>query len=317
MKISREVKTALLAIAAIALLIYGYNFMKGRNIFDSNRDFYAIYDNVEGLSNSADVTLNGLKVGSVSKIEFLNKNGKIIVRFNVSNDFQFSDQSVVSLYSDGFIGGKSLKIEPDYNGPLAKAGDTLSSNVELELTERLSHRVEPLEQKLESALSGVDSLVQGLNDIIDEEGKRNIQESLVSLNATLKNLNNSSARIDRLLSGNADKLDGMISNFDHASQNLSRISDSLALVEVGPLINKIEDMIDDFNTVGAKLSRGEGTIGKLLDDDRVYENLDGATRELEDLIQDIKLNPGRYVDLKFSLFGGKNKPYRKPEKTIN
>ncbi len=315
MKVSREVKTAVLAIVAIALVIFGYNFMKGQNIFDSNRDFYAVYDNVSGLSNSADVTINGLKVGGISDIGFLNKEGKIVVKFSVSNNFKFSDNSIVTLYSDGFIGGKSLKITPDYSGAMARSGDTLPSDVELEFVESLSHRVEPLEEKLEGALGGIDSLVSSLNEVMDQKAKKDLQESLANLNITLQHLNSAAAGVDDLLSKNNNRLDRMIDNMDNTSRNLSQFSDSLAQIQLQPLLHRIDSVLTNVQTVTAGLAAGEGTIGKLLGDDRVYDNLDRATMQLEELIQDIKLNPGRYVDLKFSLFGGKNKKkaYKKPK----
>ncbi len=312
MKVSREVKTGILAVVAIALVIYGYNFMRGQNIFDSNRNFYAVYDNVDGLSSSADVTINGLKVGSVSKIGFLDKKGKILVEFNVNNNFQFSNTSKAVIYSNGLIGGKAIKIDPRYEGRMAKSGDTLTSTTELELMESLSQRVEPLEQKIESAITGIDSLVQGLNQVIDEDGKQNLKEALAHLNVTMAHLNHTTGEIDKVLSKNADKLDRMIVNLDHTTQNFSNFSDSLAQIEVKPLLHKVDGILADFNRVSAKLSAGEGTMGKLFDDESVYDNLDAATRELEELIRDIKLHPGRYVNLKFSIFGGKNKdiPYQ-------
>lgn len=316
MKVTREIKTAILAIVAIGLVIYGYNFMKGQNIFDSSRDFYAVYDNVEGLSNSADVTINGLKVGSISSVDFLNDNGQIVVKFSVDNNFEFSKFSKATIYSNSLIGGKSLKIEPDYKGALAKPGDTLGSAIELEMMESLSHRVEPLEQKLENALEGIDSLVSSFNEIVDDDSKENIKQSLAHLNTTLKHLNSTTSQLDMLISNNTDKLDGMIADLDHTSHNFKSFSDSLAQVEVKPLLQKVDSSLANIQMLTMKLASGEGTIGKLFTDDQVYDNVDNATREMEELIQDIKLNPGRYINLKFSLFGGKNKiqPYQEPIK---
>lgn len=315
MKVSREVKTAVLAIVAIALVIFGYNFMKGQNIFDSNRDFYAVYDNVNGLSTSADVTINGLKVGSISDINFLNQKGRVIVKFTVNSDFKFSNKSKVTIYTDGFISGKSLKITPDYTGDLARSGDTLQSNVEMEFVESLSHRVEPMEEKLENALVGIDSLVSSLNEVLDSDGRKELKETLTHLSTTVEHLSNASKGVDELLTRNSGTLDSMITNMDNASQNISQFSDSLAQIEVQPMLQSVDSALVNIQTVTAKLAAGQGTMGKLLGDDKVYDNLDGATLQLEELIQDIKLNPGRYVNLKFSLFGGKNrnKAYQRPE----
>lgn len=308
-----------MALAAIAVVIFGYNFMKGQNIFDSSREFYAVYNSVDGLSNSANVTINGLKVGSVSDISFLDSNGKILVTFKVKSDFKFSKNSEVLIYSDGFIGGKAIKILPDYAGPQAKTGDTLQSKVEQEILESLTERLAPLEVKLESAIGGIDSLVQSLNEVLDEEGKKNLKGSIAGLNTTMAHLSKVSGEIDQLLSNNSDKLNGTIANLDHTAQNFSKLSDSLAQIEVRPLVAKLDSVLEDFNTISAKLNNGEGTLGKLLNDEGIYNNLDHASKQMEELLQDIKLNPRRYINLKFSLFGGKNKtePYQRPENPLD
>ena len=169
MKISNEVKTAILAIVAIVLLIFGYSFLKGKNLLDSSRTFYAVYDEVEGLSPSSAVTINGLKVGQVTDINFLNKQGQLLVTFTVEKDFNFSKNSTAQVYGGGIIGGKSLAIVPEYeSGSIAKSGDTLQSNVEEGIMELVNERLTPLQQKLERTVVSADSLLTSINDLLND-----------------------------------------------------------------------------------------------------------------------------------------------------
>lgn len=319
MKITKEVKIGAMAVVAILLFIFGFNFMKGQNILDSSKEVYAVYDDVEGLPGTADVILNGLKIGKVTKSEFLNEQGQILVTMRIKSEFEFSNRSTAQIYSDGLIGGKIMKILPEYAGETIKNGDTLNSAIEEGIMANVISRLVPLREKLEGALGGIDTLVQGLNNVLDEPGQKDLKESIASLNETMDNLNSSSAQIDGLLSRNANKLDNTIANFDKTSENLSTFSDSLAMIEVQPMINKVNVILDDFNEVSDNLKNGKGTAGKLLNDDKLYDNLDRASKQMEELIQDIKLNPKRYVSLKFSIFGkkNKNKDYEKPDDPLN
>lgn len=315
MKITKEVKIGALAVVAILLFIFGFNFMKGQNILDSSKEIYAVYDNVEGLPSTADVMLNGLKIGKVTKTEFLNERGQILVTMHIKSKFKFSNKSTAQIYSDGLIGGKIMKILPEYAGETIETGDTLNSTVEEGIMASVISRLVPLREKLEGAFGGIDTLVQGLNNVLDESGQKNLKESLANLNETLENINASSAKVDGLLSRNANKLDNTIANFDNTSKNLSALSDSLALIEVQPMIKKANVILDDFNEVSNNLKNGKGTAGKLLNDDELYNNLEHASKQMEELIQDIKLNPKRYVSLNFSIFGkkDKDKAYEKPD----
>ncbi len=319
MKISREVKTAILALLAIGMVIFGYSFMKGQNIFDSHKEIYAVYDNVEGLSSSAGVTINGLKIGNVTSIRFLNESGKLLVTMTIASDFPFTDQSTAQIYSSGFISGKAIQILPANKGQLVQSGDTLPSAVKESIVDNLTNSLTPLQEKLESALTGIDSLVQGLNNVLDESGQNDLKEGLASLNKTMQNLSHTSAEIDQLLTKNATQLDTTINNISQTAYNFASLSDSLAQIEVEPLVRKIDGMLTNFNKISSKLNNGEGTLGKLINDNQMYENLEHASKQMEELIQDIKLHPRRYINLKFSIFGGKDKTpaYQKPDDPLN
>lgn len=133
---------------AIALLIFGYSFLKGSNLLDNDRTFYAVYDNVQGLDPSSSVTINGLEVGKVMSINFAGPEGNLVVTFNVKNDFNFSRDSEAQIYGGGLIGGKSLAIVPKYdNNKMAKSGDTLSGTIDEGIFELVNDRLTPLQKR--------------------------------------------------------------------------------------------------------------------------------------------------------------------------
>ena len=315
MKVTREVKTGILAIGAILLFVFGYSFLKGTNLFQDSRVFYVKYDNVEGLAKSAPVTINGFNVGKVNDIGFANTSGGLLVTFTVENDFEFSRSSMVRIYSDGLIGGKSLGIFPKYDPEnIAKGGDTLNGSIDRGMLDAVSKALGPLQEKLTTTLTSVDSLLFNLNDILEEDTRENLKEAIKNLNGTMGSLNGASGRINTLLANNSEKLDRTFTNLDEMSLNFSKFSDSLAQLQTGKLVADLQDVISRFDAIVTGLDNGEGTVGKLLKDDKLYTNLEGATRQLEILLQDVRLNPKRYVNV--SVFGKKQKEYVTPNDTI-
>lgn len=316
MKYSKEVKTALLAIVAIVLLIFGYSFLQGNNLLDPSRTYYAIYEDVEGLTPSSPVTINGLRVGNVTKIGFLDQSGTLVVRFNVDTDFQFSKNSVAQIYGGGLIGGKSLAIIPEYEpGNLAKSGDTLPSEIEEGLLELVNDRLTPLQEKVEQTIVSTDSLVTALNDILNEDSRNNIRQTFEDVSQTAASLRNSANTISGILDENSVKLDRTFTNLDEMSGNFNAISDTLSQVEISRMVADIEEVISNFERISEKINNGEGTAAKFINDPSVYNNLEQATRQLEQLIQDVKLNPKRYVH--FSIFGKNPGPYSAPSDSQN
>lgn len=316
MKLSKEVKTGILSLSAILLFIYGYSFIKGSDIFDSSRIFYVSYQNVEGLDNSARVTINGLAVGKVKSINLVNKEGGLIVSFSVDREFNFSRNSIVRIYSSSLIGGKQLAIILDNEtNNIAKSGDTLKGEIEKGMLEVMTGGLKPLEQKVLTTLSNLDSLVLNLTDVLDDETRLNLKESIVSLNQTMNSFKEASGNLNSLIKTNKEKLNNTFANLEIASENFARFSDSLAQIETGKMVKDLENIISRFNSILEGIEDGEGSIGKLLKDDKLYDNLEGASKQLELLLEDMKLHPKRYVH--FSLFGKKSKEYVKPEDTNN
>lgn len=312
MKLSREVRTGILATCAILLLIFGYSFLSGSSLFHKGRTFYVKYDNVEGLAIAAPVTINGLVVGKVEEITFAEEKGKLLVKFNIRDDIEFSKNSIVRIYSAGLIGGKSLGVFPAYDADaIAESGDELMGEAEDSMLATVTQALGPLEKKVNNTLAIIDTLLYNVNDVVDADTRRNLKQAITNLNHTLNSFSGVSESLNTMLSNNTGKLDNTFTNLDNTAGNLSRLTDSLSQLETGKLVSDIQDVISRMNNVMTDIDNGNGSVGKLLKDDTLYENLEGASRQLEQLLQDVKLNPKRYVH--FSVFGKRGKEYVKPD----
>lgn len=316
MKLTREIKTAILVIASILLFIWGYSFLKGKDLFTNYKTLYVEYDNVEDLSASAPVTLNGLTIGKVSKITINETTGKLLVELQLKTDFPISKTSKASLYSPSLIGGKQIKILPNFTDKEpAVDGQTLASTVELGLTDSLGGKIEPIQQKLEKMLVNIDNLVSGLNNVLDKKGQEDIKKSLAELSQTMEQFHKASGSINSILDTNKGQINGVVTNFNKMSSNFNKISDSLSKADLGKTVRNLNQTLAKVDVLMSNLNSGKGTAGKLLSDDALYNNLSKTSKELELLLQDVRLYPTRYVNV--SLFGKKNKPYVAPTEDAN
>ena len=311
MKLSRELKTGILAVVFLLLAIFGFNYLKGSNILENERVFYAKYPHVGGLAVSAPVSINGLDVGKVLDIQLQGKKGDLLVKFSVSTDFEFSNKSVAKIFSGGLIGGRSLAILPDFSeAPMAKSGDTLMGELEKGMIDAVSDRLLPIEQKVNFTLEQLDSLLIGFNSVLDDQGQKNLSETLAKLNSTAGSFRSASAELSDMLADNREKLDRTFTNLDKTAANVATLSDSLAKLEINTMVSSLQSTVDNVNDIMLAIENGDGSLGKLINDDQLYDNLSGASGQLEQLLEDMKLNPKRYVH--FSLFGRRAKQYEAP-----
>lgn len=315
MKITREFKTGVVAVTVIALFIWGYNFMKGLNLFDGPlKTYYTEYSNVQGLNTASVVTINGVDVGKVIAINFNKspeKRGQLIVEFSVENDFEFSVNSIAKIYSASLMGGKSLAIIPSYEGEMAKPGAVLKGEIESDIFSSVADKLNPLQAKVENVIVSADSLMVGLTDVLDVKSRENIKQSIERLNATLLNLQQFSGSLDTLVRTNELKLNNTLSNAELMTGNLVKFSDTLVNANLGETVKNLDAAILNLNTILASMAAGEGTVGKLMTDDQMYINLTNASKELEELLREVKLHPKRFVSL--SVFGKKDKGYVPPK----
>lgn len=313
MKVTREVKTAILVIAAILLFIWGYSFLKGRDLFNSYRTFYVIYDDVEGLSPSAPVTLNGLVVGKVTNISFVDLDGHLKIEMQVKTDFPISKTSHATLYEPGLLGGRQIAIIPDLkNQVMAEDGDQLKSGLKPGMLSVVGDKLSPLQAKVEATVVTADSLLHNLNNIFDKRTQENLQNAVAELSNTMREFNGVAHSLNGIVAGNRTKIDGAITNLNVTTGNLAKITDSINSANLAQTVRKLEGTLANVDNILNDVQSGKGTIGKLLKDEAVYQNLEGASNELKELLADIKNNPKRYVH--FSVFGRKGTPYEVNEK---
>ncbi|WP_395058561.1 MlaD family protein [Flavobacterium sp.] len=308
MKITREIKTAILVIASILLFIWGYSFLKGQNLFNSHKKLFVEYDNVEGLATSAPVTVSGKVIGKVNSI-ILNTNGKLLVELQIDDDqFPISKTSVAQIYEPGVIAGKQIAIIPNYkDANMTVDGDQLLSGIKLGLTDALGQKLEPLQARLDKVLANADDLISNINTVLDAQTQANLKLAIAELNKTMSNFSKVSKNVDDILIDNKEKLGSAVANLDKTTQNFAKISSDLDKANLGATVKTLDATLGNVNAILANLESGKGTMGKLLKDDAMYTNLSKASKELELLLQDVRLHPTRYVNV--SLFGKKEKPY--------
>lgn len=309
MKISREVKTAILVIVSTILIVFLFNYLKGQNLLDSSRKVFVVYDNVEGLASSSPVTLNGHTIGRVQEIGFTTDGtAKIKVLLSIEDDIQFSKNSIAELYDTGLIGGKGIAIIPAFDDDEdAMSGDELVGASKSGIMAMVEETLAPLQDKIGVLLVSADSLFTNINDVFDEPTKNSLKRGISELEGTISSFKNTSIALNQLIVNNKEKLDNTLTNFEDASANISNITDSIASTNLTKTISDLQTTIGNFNNLLSSIENGEGSIGKLLKDEGLYNNLEGATKQMEELLQDMKLNPKRYVH--FSLFGKKAKVY--------
>ena len=312
MKLSRELKTGIIVIGGILLFVLGFSYLKSTPIFNDSRTFYAVYESVGGLQPGTQVSINGLSVGKVNDIRFKDASGDLLVTFSVENSFKFSKNSKAVLYDTGIIGGKGIQIMPILDGaPMAQSNDTLASTIKPGLTDLVQQNLAPLQLKVEGAVTNADSLLINFNDILDDATKKNLKESITGLNGVIKSFQTSALAFNGLLEDNKSQLDSSITNINNMTRNFSKLSESIANVGIVETMKDLQTTIGNLNQMLAKVEKGDGSLGKLVNDKELYENLTSASKELDLLLQDFRLNPKRYVNV--SVFGKKQKDYTLPE----
>lgn len=299
-------------IAGIAALIIGLSYLKSSPLFESSKTFYAVYDNIGGLQSGTQVSINGYKVGNVTSIGFKDHSGKLLVTFSVNKDFEFSSNSVAELYDTGIIGGKGIQIIPVFDqAPMARSGDTLISKSKPGLTELVQQNLTPLQHKVEGAVSNADSLLVRVNEVLDDQTREDLRQTVAGLNRLVASFESSAENLNLLLENNKEQLDRSLKNVDKITSNFSKLSDTLLQADLSGTLSNFQLTVERLNGILAKIEQGEGSLGKLHQDETLYDNLAEASRELELLLQDFRLNPKRYVNV--SVFGKKQKEYTLPE----
>lgn len=307
MKINNEFKTGVLVILGIGLFVFGFSYLKSNDIFVSDRTFYAVYSDVEGVVNGTPVTVNGLPVGNIQNISFFEGNS-LLVKFRVENDIEFSINSIAQIYETGLIGGKALAIIPSKDkSRVAVSNDTLKSAIAPGLTDLVNKKITNLQDKIESMVMSADSVLYKINRVFDDSTRSNLRKSVSDFNLTIGELKETSSMIKTIVQSNKSSVDVTISNVSKISNDLSKISSSLNNGSLDSTLANFKKSSEDLSIILKDMNRGEGTISKLITNDSLFNNLNNASKSIDLLLEDIRLNPKRYIH--FSVFGKKNKPY--------
>lgn len=308
LKVTREVKTAVLVITGIVLFIYLFNYLKGENLFDSNITYYTWFD-YNALETSSPVTIKGNTVGKIIRISYDSDSGKTLVELSVKKDLRFSKNSIVRLYELGILGGNGLAIIPAEEGEMAEEGDFLESEVEPGLVRSLTKNFSGLSDGLDNTLKSADTLLVNLNKVVNDDSENGLKAVIAELNATLKGYKNLSYSVNTMISKNDENITAILENFKVISQDLTQLSTELKEANLGDAVAKLDTTLAGVNSLIAGLENGEGTMGKLLTDEALYTNLKNASKELEELLRDFKLHPNRYT----RILSKKEIPYKEEQ----
>jgi phospholipid/cholesterol/gamma-HCH transport system substrate-binding protein len=304
LRLSKEIKAAFFVLSTILLFIFGFNYLKGSSILDKQKTIFAVYDEVDGLLVGANVMINGLSIGNVTELDFLPNSTKIIVTLKVKDKLNFSSKSTASIYETGVLGGLAISIEPLFEREsIVKTGDTLMSSVRPGLTELINRQIEPLSRQLQSTITSVDSIFTGASNVLNRQTQEEIKESISVLTSAINAIKNSSVIIEETLTSKNTQINNTIDNFEKISSNLSNVSDELNSFGLTSLLSNLEVSVDGISSIVDKLDSDNSTLGKLINEDEVYNNLNSSIESLNILINDIKANPKKYVH--FSVFGRK------------
>ncbi len=323
---SRQIRAGLVAILAFAMLYWGINFLKGKNLFNSQTLVYSIYERVDGLTPARPVTINGFQIGQVNRIYFHpNKDGRLIVEMSINTDFTIPKSSIARINSTSLMGDKSVELilANDYSNIL-EDGDTLNSEIMLSLTEEVNRQVLPLKQKAESLIGSIDTAMTLVTSFLNDQTRNNFIATFASVRRSFETLENTTKEIDLLVTDNRVNLTRLIENITSISKglkdnesnlsaiiaNAESISDTIAKANIGETLRSLNTALSQSEEIFKKVNDGTGTAGKLINDPKLYDDMAKAAEQLNLLLLDVKYNPNRYIH--FSVFGS-SKEYDKEE----
>jgi phospholipid/cholesterol/gamma-HCH transport system substrate-binding protein len=315
-KLTKEFRIGIIFVIATAILIWGLMYLKGMELFKHKMIVYAEYDRVNGLVPANNVAISGMKVGQVKALYFSSKHrGKIIAELYISEDYPIPVNSVARINnSDNLIGGKYVEIVLGDSKDILKDQDTLQSIIEASLGENLNQQLIPLKNKTERLLGSIDTVANLIQQVLNKNTRDNLAASISHIKDMLSNLAHTTYYLDTLVGSQRSHLENIIGNVESISVNLknnnqkinnildnfSELSDSLTRARIPSTIAQVNKAVQDIDIAVNKINNGTGTLGLLLNDDKLYKEVEKAARDLNLLLEDIRANPKKYV--KVSVF---------------
>ncbi len=319
MKISNETKVGALTAIAITLLILGFNFLKGKTLFKTGNIIYAKYHDTKGILVSNPVYINGFQVGSVYDIENLDKNlSSILVSIKLKDYYDIPVNSIATI-KDNPLGSASVVITPGTDKAFLHTGDTLLTSSSNGILGDVMNKLGPVTDQVKVTLHSLDSVLKNINTIFDPSTKNNMQQVIANMNRATASLAISSASIQSLLNAQSGAIAQSMANVNSFTKNLSDNNDKVthtltnletatnnfSKADINGAVSNFKTAINNLNAILAKASSTDGTLGKLLNDKTLYNNLSNTIRSANILVDDLRVHPKRYVNI--SVFGKKDK----------
>ena len=302
------------AIAILAVTYWGFNFLKGVSLFNKVNSYYIYYDRIEGLNESSYVTVNGYKVGQVGEIKLLPaENYKLLVRIDITNEFAIPDSTIARIYSMDLMGTKGIELEFGNKTTYIAPEGFLIGQVEQSLKDQVNMQMLPVKQQAEQLMAELTHAITVITYIFNEDTRANLEKSFASIKNTLVYIESSAISVDGMLKEESTKIARTLSNLEFITamlkdnsenmenvfKNLSSFSDTLVAIDISKTMAQANDAIQNFNQILDRANRGEGSLGKLLNDDNFAQQIEDAATNLKSLLFDIQYNPKKYVN--FSL----------------
>lgn len=320
MKISKEAKIGIVTAVAIGFFIYGFNFLKGKNIFSHQRKLYALYDDIDGLVEANPLMVNGFKIGLVGDIVLSQDTAnKVVITMLLDNDIKIPKNTIARVISSDILGSKAIQLVMGDSKEFVKDGDTLQSDQEDNLKQSVNKAIAPLQKKAEGLISSLDSVMVVVQQVFNENARQNLAKSFESIKVAITSIETTSFRLDTLVVNEKMKISSILTkinalattlasnsdNLSNAINNFSNISDSLAKSNLTSAVNNANLVLVHASSILTKIDKGEGTVGLLVNNDSLYRKLDKSSADLDKLLNDLRINPERYVHV--SVFGRKDK----------
>lgn len=296
---------------AIAMLYVGFSFLKGIDFFNPSNTYYVLYDNVDGLTESNPVKVNGYRIGRVNSISLLQDGGntRMLVGLEISDDLRISERSIALLEDDGLLGGKSITLKMSEGGRLLNDEDTIRGAVDVALTQMIRDKADPIIAEVDTTLTRVNNILGDLSGSGGqvESALGDLQETATMLRYIVIENRRDINAITTNLKGLTDALNNEETGIKPLMGQLNQFADSLNSMELNQTVEKANLAIANLQQITEQLQAGQGSLGKLLQDDSLYNNLNRSSADLDRLLIDMRENPGRYLDLRFSIIGGGKK----------
>jgi phospholipid/cholesterol/gamma-HCH transport system substrate-binding protein len=320
-KVTKEFKIGIVVVSAVAAFIWGISFLKGSGFFSDHFYVYAVYPKIDNLIPANPLQINGYKIGQVRSISLINKGGRnqVLVKFLVTEDVSIPKNSIAKIASTDLLGSKVVEVMFSTEKEFLKNGDTLQSEIEQGLKESFNRQLGPLQVKAESLISSIDSVMTVVSLVLNTRTRSNIEQSFESVRRAILTIEQTAYKMDDLIASEKPKmstifsnLSGITSNLNKSEQkinniltNFSNLSDSLAKSQLRSAVSNADNTLRELNQLVGKINAGQGTMGKLIKNDSLYNSLNRSSEGLDKLLKDLKENPKRYVH--FSIFGRKSK----------